>query len=153
MIKMNVEKAKLITTFKSCLDILRDDRSTGKEALKNLTSLISLKLIEQHIGNEINIDDYKYNFEADEEDTAKLLRLARFSQLANEKEDNLPGNMATLWDHVLSVHNKTKNMFLKGQKFDINDASKWKKLIDKLNSLDLLNIIKKLFRILQSAKY
>jgi type I restriction enzyme M protein len=67
----------------------------------------------------------------------KLLEIVRFSNLSNEKEDNIPVNMKYLWDDILSNHPTTKNIFLKGKGFDIQHKSTYKKLIDKLNSLDL----------------
>jgi type I restriction enzyme M protein len=45
--------------------------------------------------------------------------------------------MKYLWDNILSNHPTTKNIFLKGKGFDIQHKSTYKKLIDKLNSLDL----------------
>jgi type I restriction enzyme M protein len=45
--------------------------------------------------------------------------------------------MKYLWDDILSNHPTTKNIFLKGKGFDIQHKSTYKKLIDKLNSLDL----------------
>jgi len=45
--------------------------------------------------------------------------------------------MKYLWDDILSIHPTTKNIFLKGKGFDIQHASTYKKLIDKLNSIDL----------------
>ena len=53
-------KTTLITVFKSCLNILRDNEGlTGEKALRNLSYLLILKLLEPHFGTEINIDDYK----------------------------------------------------------------------------------------------
>jgi hypothetical protein len=67
----------------------------------------------------------------------KLLEIVRFSNLSNENEDNIPANMKYLWDDILSNHPTTKNIFLKGKGFDIQHKSTYKKIIDKLNSLDL----------------
>ena len=56
-------KASLINVFKSCLNILRDNEGlTGEKALRTLSYLLILKLLEPHFGGEINIDDYKYDF-------------------------------------------------------------------------------------------
>ena len=53
----------LISVFKSCLNILRDNEGlTGEKALRNLSYLLILKLIEPHFDDEINIDNYDYNF-------------------------------------------------------------------------------------------
>ena len=141
-VKMD-NKTTLISVFKSCLNILRDNEGlTGEKALRNLSYLLILKLLEPHFGGEINIDDYEYDFshiedEMTEKHKNKLLEIVRFSNLSNEKEDNIPVNMKYLWDDILSNHSTTKNIFLKGKGFDIQHKSTYKKLIDKLNSLDL----------------
>lgn len=136
-------KTTLISVFKSCLNILRDNEGlTGEKALRTLSYLLILKLLEPHFGDEINIDDYEYDFshiedEMIEKHKNKLLEIVRFSNLSNEKEDNIPVNMKYLWDDILSNHPTTKNIFLKGKGFDIQHKSTYKKLIDKLKSLDL----------------
>ena len=141
-VKMD-NKTTLISVFKSCLNILRDNEGlTGEKALRTLSYLVILKLLEPHFGGEINIDDYEYDFshiedEMIEKHKNKLLEIVRFSNLSNEKEDNIPVNMKYLWDDILSNHPTTKNIFLKGKGFDIQHKSTYKKLIDKLNSLDL----------------
>jgi type I restriction-modification system DNA methylase subunit len=141
-VKMD-NKTTLISVFKSCLNILRDNEGlTGEKALRTLSYLLVLKQLEHHIGSEINIDDYEYDFshiedEMIEKHKNKLLEIVRFSNLSNEKEDNIPVNMKYLWDDILSNHPTTKNIFLKGKGFDILHQSTYKKLIDKLNSLDL----------------
>ena len=141
-VKMD-NKTKLISVFKMSLNILRDNEGlTGEKALRNLSYLLILKLLEPHFGGEINIDDYEYDFshiedEMIEKHKNKLLEIVRFSNLSNEKEDNIPVNMKYLWDDILSNHPTTKNIFLKGKGFDIQHKSTYKKLIDKLNSLDL----------------
>ena len=141
-VKMD-NKTTLISVFKSSLNILRDNEGlTGEKALRTLSYLLILKLLEPHFGGEINIDDYEYDFshiedEMIEKHKNKLLEIVRFSNLSNEKEDNIPVNMKYLWDDILSNHPTTKNIFLKGKGFDIQHKSSYKKLIDKLNSLDL----------------
>jgi type I restriction enzyme S subunit len=141
-VKMD-NKTTLISVFKSCLNILRDNEGlTGEKALRTLSYLLILKLLEPHFGGEINIDDYEYDFshiedEMIEKHKIKLLEIVRFSSLSNEKEDNIPVNMKYLWDDILSNHPTTKNIFLKGKGFDIQHKSTYKKLIDKLNLLDL----------------
>jgi len=138
-------KTTLISVFKSCLNILRDNEGlTGEKALRTMSYLLILKLLEPHFGREINIDEYEYDFthiedEMIEKHKNKLLEIVRFTHLANEKEDNIPVNMKYLWDDILSNHPTTKNIFLKGKGFDIQHKSTYKKLIDKLNSLDKTN--------------
>ena len=136
-------KNTLISVFKSCLNILRDNEGlTGEKALRTMSYLLILKLIEPHLGGEINIDDYEYDFSHIEDEMIKnhkkkLLEIVRFSNLSNEKEDNIPVNMKYLWDDILSNHPTTKNIFLKDKGFDIQHKSTYKKLIDKLNSVNL----------------
>jgi type I restriction enzyme S subunit len=141
-VKMD-NKTVLISVFKSCLNILRDNEGlTGEKALRTLSYLLILKLLEPHFGNEINIDTYEYDLSSYEDHIiekhkAKLLKMVRFSNLSNEKEDNIPINMKYLWEDILSNHPTTRNIFLKDKGFDIHHTSTYKKLIDKLNSLDL----------------
>ena len=140
----NDSKSQLIGVFKSCLNVLRDNEGiTGEKALKNLSYLLILKLIEPHIGNEINIDDYEYDFASHFDESVievnknRLLTISRFSKLAGEKEENIPVIMKYLWDIILSVYPTTKNIFLKDKGFDIRHQSSYKKLIEKLYKLDL----------------
>jgi type I restriction enzyme S subunit len=140
------EKNKLITIFKNYLNILRDNEGlTGEKALRNISYFLILKLLEPHIGVEINFDDYEYDFsdivdELVEKHKTKLLHIVRFSNLSNEHEDDLNKNIKYLWDDLLSKHPSTKNIFLKGKGFDIKYKSTFKSIISKLNSLDLSNI-------------
>ena len=141
-VKMDI-KNELKSVFNNCLNVLRDNEGlTGEKALRNMSYLLILKLLEPHFGCEINIDDYEYDFSHIEDEMIEnhkttLLKIVRFSNLATEKEDNIPVNMKYLWDDILSNHPTTKNIFLKGKEFDIQHKSTYKKLIDKLNSLDL----------------
>lgn len=136
-------KSILINTFKSCLNILRDNEGlTGEKALRNLSYLLILKLIEPQLDGEINIDNYNYDFSDIEDELIEnhkknLLKIVRFSNLANEKQDHISGNIELLWKDILAVHPTTKEIFLKNKFFDIKHNSTYKKLIDKLNLLDL----------------
>ena len=134
-------KTELRNLFKICLNILRDNEGlTGEKALRTLSYLLILKLLEPHFGGEIDIDNYNYDFshiENEEYHKKRLLEIVRFSNLAKEKEDNIPVLMKFLWDDVLSVHPTTKSIFIKEKGFDIQRQSTYKKLIDKLNSIDL----------------
>jgi len=139
------EKNGMTNIFKNCLNILRDNEGlTGDKALRNISYLLILKLIESHFGVDIDIDNYNYDFSAYGNDTEsikkhknKLLEKVRFSNLSKEDEDNIPVNMKYLWDDILSKHPSTKGVFLEGKGFDIKHKSTYKKLIDKLNSFDL----------------
>ena len=137
-------KAQLISVFQSCLNILRDggEGITGEKALKNLSYLLVLKIIEPYIGNEINIDNYEYDFASHFDETVvelnknRLLTIVRFSNLSIEKEENIPELLKYLWDIILSVNPSTKNIFLKNKGFDIRYQTTYKKLFNKLNSID-----------------
>ena len=143
-VKMD-NKSKLISIFKSCLNIMRDNEGlTGEKALRNLSYLLILKLLEPHFGGEIDIDscnhyDFASHFEEHviEKNKTRLLQIVRFSNLSIEKEDAIPNLMKLAWDIILSSNPITKNIFLKGKGFDIQHKTTYKKLIDKLNSLDL----------------
>jgi type I restriction-modification system DNA methylase subunit/restriction endonuclease S subunit len=139
-----IDKQTLINLFKNCLNILRDnDGLTGEKALRNLSYLLILKLIEPHIGGEINIDDYEYDFSSHfsddtiEHNKKRIFEIVRFSKLSYENGENVPNLMKYLWDVVLSVNPSTKNIFLKNKGFDIKHTKTYVKLIDKLNSIDL----------------
>jgi type I restriction-modification system DNA methylase subunit len=135
-------KNKLSTIFNYCLDVLRNNEHlTGDKALRTLAHLLDLRLLESQFGNQIDIDNYEYDFSSYEDGIvdkhkAKLLKMVRFSNLAKEKEENIPKIMKCLWDEILSVHPVTKNIFLKGKEFDIQYQSTYKKLIDKLYTFD-----------------
>ena len=139
--KTTDNKTTLINVFKNCLNILRDNEGlTGEKALRNMSYLLILKLIEHHIGNEIDIDNYEYDFSHIEDKYIdnhknKLLEFVRFSNIIKENEDNIPNKMKYLWDDILSKHPSTKNIFLKDKGFDIQHKSTYKKIIDKLNTL------------------
>lgn len=65
---MNYNKI-LINMFKNCLDLLRDNEGlTGEKALRNMTYLFILKLLEPHFGNKIDIENYNYDFSHIEDD-------------------------------------------------------------------------------------
>ena len=137
----NDNKTTLINVFKNCLNILRDNEGlTGEKALRNMSYLLILKLIEPRIGNEIDIDNYEYDFSHIEDKNIdnhkkKLLEFVRFSNIIKENEDNIPNKMKYLWDDILSKHPTTKNIFLKDKGFDIQHKTTYKKIIDKLNTL------------------
>jgi len=143
---INNEKTTLINIFKACLNILRDNEGlTGEKALRTLSHLLTWKLLEQHFGGEINIDDYEYKFEEYFEDEVlehsknRLLSCVRFSNLINEDENNLPNMMKYIWDIILSEHPSTNKVFLKGDGFKIVRQTSYKRLLNKLNELPLTN--------------
>ena len=82
-------KSTLSSVFKSCLNVLRDNEGlTGKKALRTLSHLLILKLLEPHFGGEIDIDNcYEYDFVSHFEEhvikpnKTRLLQRVRFSNL------------------------------------------------------------------------
>jgi type I restriction-modification system DNA methylase subunit len=131
------DKNSLINIFKSCLDILRTEGLTGDKALRNLSYLLILKLIEPRIGNEIIIREEDYNFRnLTKEQKNKLLSLVVFDNLQKEPEGNLSTNIKCMWDIILSENSKTKNIFLRNKSFDIKHQSTYKKLIVKIGNVD-----------------
>lgn len=142
--KENVDnKTSLTTLFDNCINILRDkEHLIGDKGLRTLAHLLDLRLLEKRFDDEIDLENYdEYNFEKYEypkdvleKYKKKLFEIARFSNLAKQKEDDIPKMMKGLWDDVLSVHPKTKNIFLKDKGFDITHKTTYKKIIDLLNN-------------------
>lgn len=133
-------KNTLSTIFKYCLNVLRDNESiTGDKALRTLAHLLILKLIEPKL-NDIDLLNDKYYDFSDEEKPEylkqRLFHCIKFSNLVKESEDNIHTIMTALWDHILSVHPKTKDIFNGGDGFRIKKQSTFKKIIDKLNTCD-----------------
>ena len=134
-------KRILINIFDKCLNALRDNEGlTGDKALRNMSYLLILKMIEPYMGNKIDIDEYDYDFSHIDDEfvsghKSKLLEIVRFSKLSQEKEDNIPVIIKHLWDDILSSHPSTKNIFLKGKGFDIKHKSTYIKIINILNTL------------------
>jgi type I restriction enzyme M protein len=138
----NTDTKRILTNiFDKCLNALRDNEGlTGDKALRNMSYLLILKLIEPHMGNKIDIDKYDYDLSHIEDEfvsghKSKLLEIVRFSKLSQEKEDNIPVIIKHLWDDILSAHPSTKNIFLKGKGFDIKHKSTYIKIIKILNTL------------------
>ena len=133
--------------FTQCLDILRAGGITGEKALRNMSLLLILKLLEPHfrVGGMIDIANYDFRVGLEEHfdehliehNKQRLLTCVLFSNLSKEKEDNIPQLMKYIWDIILSCHPATKRIFLKGRGVDIRDQSTYKKIIDKLNAIDL----------------
>jgi type I restriction-modification system DNA methylase subunit len=140
----NDNKSKLTSIFKNCLNILRDNEGLiGEKGLRTLSHLLILKLIEKHFGNEINIDEYEYDFNIHDHlvdnHRKNLLKIVRFSKLIEEEEDDIPELMKYLWDDILSKHPATEKIFKKGKSFDIQHKSTYKRIFHQLNSPELSN--------------
>lgn len=139
-----MNKDALKRNFLSLLDILRIDALTGEKALRNMSYLLTLKLLEPQFGpDKIDIDNTEHyvNLVTNEtpEIVQRLLRATRFSTLTQESEENLANILRHVWDYVLSEHPATRNIFLSNKKFDVKHHSTFKRLIDKAQSIDLSN--------------
>ena len=125
--------------FRQCLDILRSEGLTGDKALRNLSYILILKLIEPQFRTTIDIQNYPYDYSVEDDivepHKARLMELVYFSGLVQEKQDNLATNLKFLWDDVLSQHPSTKNIFLKDKTFDMKRGATFKRLIDAVNSI------------------
>ena len=133
------------TKFKSILNILRDNEGiTGEKALRNMAYLLVLKMIEPRIGVELDMDTYKYDFTHIEDELAyknKLFEILRFSNLSKQHEDDIPKLIKGLWNDILAVHPSTKQIFMKGGKFDIKHQSTYIKIFKILISADFVSDI------------
>ena len=142
-------KKQLHSLFNYILDLLRDSETiTGDKALKEIAKFLSLRLIEpQILNNEININDYNYDLSdfsdvisVQTHNKEKLILISRFSNISKEREEDIPLLMKYLWEYILSVHPKTKNIFVKGNNFSIKNQSTYKKIIDKLTTFQFEEI-------------
>lgn len=135
----NIEN-ELSTILKNCLNIMRNEGLTGEKALRNLSYFLILKLLEpQFSNNVIKINDYDYDFDDDEEKEI-LFKLVFFSNLNEEKEDNIKTNLKVLWEKILSVHPSTNKIFKPDKSFDIEQQANYKNIIKELSKIDLSNI-------------
>ena len=133
-------KELLKRTFKQCLDILRSEGLTCDKALRNLSYILILKLIEPQFRTTIDIQNFPYVYsgktpQSKEHNKAILMKIVYFSELVQEEQDNLALRLSVLWTDVLSQHPSTKDIFLKGKTFDMKRGSTFKRLIDAVNSI------------------
>ena len=133
-------KELLKRTFKQCLDILRSEGLTCDKALRNLSYILILKLIEHQFRTTIDIQNFPYVYsgktpQSKEHNKAILMKIVYFSELVQEEQDNLALRLSVLWTDVLSQHPSTKDIFLKGKTFDMKRGSTFKRLIDAVNSI------------------
>jgi type I restriction-modification system DNA methylase subunit/restriction endonuclease S subunit len=130
------------TLFSACMNILRDNESlTGEKALRNLSYLLVLRLIEPMIGGEIDLESVEYPFpEVYRPKKDKFLKYTKFSNIAASKEDDIPTILGLIWDFILSNHPKTKDIFLRGKGFDMKKQATFRKLIDKLSEFDFSSV-------------
>ena len=132
-------KGTLKGTFHKCLDILRSEGVHTDKALRNLSYILILKLIEPQFRTTIDIQNFPYEYSVEDDivepHKAILMKIVYFSELVKEKEINLCGNLKCLWEDVLSQHPSTKGIFLKGKTFDIKFGTTFKRLIDVVNTI------------------
>lgn len=152
----NEKGTGLQSLFKSCLDILRNDKGhlIGDEALHEMSYFLILKLVEPQIINK-NIDIYnlEYYVEVDEEATddkensvkkfnekLEYVKFSKFVEYVNAPTrgvDALIFYNTFIWGAVLAYHPKFKDVFEIGQKSAIKNPETIKKLVNKLNEVDL----------------
>ena len=129
----------LKTFYSKCFNILRDNEHlTGDKALRNLSYLLILKLLEPKL-DEINFRDFDgYNFDenVDESNIDTLFKLTQFSYLQESKEDDMQSRLNAIWEHVLSKHPKTKDIFLEKKGFDIKSKNTYLKLIKEISKIN-----------------
>lgn len=131
-------RSKLATIFNYCLDVLRNNEHlTGDKALRTLAHILDLRLLEPRFGKEIDIEGYNYKLEDRYDDAeytrGRLMTCVKFSSLIKENELDIMTIMKSLWDDILSVHPITKNIFMKGRGFDIQNVSTFTKIFAKIN--------------------
>ncbi len=128
----------LINTFNKCLNSLRDNEAlTGDKALRELSYLLILKLIEPQL-TDLNLIDFNYDFDdLSNDESTKLLNIIKFSQLIKEPEENLKSCLNNLWQFILAVHPKTKIIFASNKVFEIRKNYTFKLLIEALNKINL----------------
>lgn len=137
-------RQEFISMFKSCLDILRDkEHLTGEKALCSIALLITYRLLNNQT-DDLGLETYDYNFKEkgyDEEDKKLVVHLVKFNRLVEEgkKSDwTMCAKLEALWKCVLTVHPKTKDIFLGefGAGFNIKHDTTYVKLIKKINDFD-----------------
>ena len=68
-------KSVIFNILKSCLDILRSNEFlTGDKALRSLSYLLILKLIEPRLNDTIDINNYDFDFSAYEDNSIDKLK-------------------------------------------------------------------------------
>ena len=91
----------------------------------------------------MNIDNFDYPFDQFfdssclEQNSSKLLNIIRFSNLIQEKEDDIPRLIKFAWDIILSVHPVTKHIFIKDKGFDFTNKSTFTSLINQIKQISV----------------
>ena len=140
----NVQNLRIM--FKSCLNILRDNEHlTGDKALRNLAYFLVLRLIEPKI-DEMGMMDYDYPLNGLKNEKDKIIakkkyfEFIKFSHLVKIKRENIKKCIEILWNEILSENPKTKNIFCKGNFFNIKHSSTFTKIFKILSDFDFSNI-------------
>ena len=132
---------QLTTLFASCMNILRDlEHLTGDKALRNLSYLLVLRLIEPMNGKEIDFNDHSYTLGKYQSKRHKLIEYTKFSKIATSEEEDIPAMLGIVWNLILSQHPKTKDIFLPGKGFDIKKQRTFVRLVKKLNEFDFSSV-------------
>jgi type I restriction-modification system DNA methylase subunit len=134
--KINIDS--LSSMFRQCLDILRDgEYLTGDKALRNLSYLLVLRLLEPKIGKELHFNPEDFvNEEYDLDGMTELLENVYFSKLAKRKESEIKTAIEQLWYNVLSEHPDTKDIYQLDGRMDIKRDSTYKKLVTTLANFE-----------------
>lgn len=141
-----MEEGEFKKVLDNCLDTLRDNEGlTGEKALRNISYMLTLALIEPRLGDSLNLFDASeidlYDIPDDEIDIFK--RYSVFSNLVSLREgeqDNLIKVLNCLWADILARHPSTKSIFLAGKQFDIQRKTTMVKLVQKIGTLKV-NIV------------
>ena len=132
----------MTTLFDYCMNVLRDcETLVGDKALKNLSYLIVLRLLEPMIGNEIDFNAFEYILSTSmKSHIDELLHLTRFSNIASSDAEDIPSMLNDVWKYILSQHPKTRDIFLPGKGFDIKKQSTFSKIVAKLYAFDFESV-------------
>ena len=135
-------KLNIVTSLNKCLNILRDNANVlGEDALHIISYFLILALMEPKLGSD-HMDMYNesfYNFEVfDPDDKTKLFHVLKFSNLIKESKDDYSFYLRNLWQNILSVHPKTKDIYKENNIFGIN-SDKDDVLTDILKTLSEIN--------------
>ena len=124
--------------FKNCLDILRSEGLTGEKALRNLSYILILKLMENRFDDDFN--NYNYNFKVLDNDKIKILSCIKLNNLVKEPDDNILNMLKNIWNIILSINPLTEKIFYNDKFTEIKRGSALRKLIINLNKIEVKNI-------------
>jgi len=106
--EMNNNISQLDNLFNNCLNIVRDsEHLVGDKAMNVINYFLILRLLEPRIiSGEIDIENYNYSFDDVDDNFIdelknKLFKIIKFSNLALEKDDDIPKSLEHLWNYIL----------------------------------------------------